>query len=114
MLGCSYAWSTGLKDNETFQYLLEKYTGRKVFNRAIRGYGIQHALYYLKHNIELLKNQNDYTTPKYVIYTFIEDHIFRLLKPNDFFDIYLMFYKYDKNKNELVENKDKDILYWHS
>ena len=114
MYGCSFTTGVGLNDDETFAFYIQKYTQRKVYNRALAGYGIQHMLYHSKHNIDLLKQQNDFIEPEFIIYTFIEDHIHRLFKPNDFFDVYLMFYKYNKEKTKLVEISDKDLLYWHS
>ena len=68
----------------------------------------------MENTLPLFKQQPDYIEPGIIIYTFIEDHIYRLYKPNDFFDIYLMFYKYDKNKKMLKEFNEFDLYYWHS
>ena len=114
LFGCSFTFGAGLNDNETFSYKLSKYTGRNVYNRGLSGYGVQHMLYML--------NDSDYcflpppahsSRTQYIIYTFIENHIFRLYKANDYFDIYLMFYKYDKN-NKLKKYSEKDLWWWHS
>jgi hypothetical protein len=114
LYGCSYTYGVILKDNETFSYHLQKITKRLVYNRALQGYGIQHMLYLLENTIGLFKQHSDYIEPEIIIYTFIEDHVLRLYQPNDFFDIYLMFYKYDKDKKYLKEFNEFDIYYWHS
>lgn len=114
LFGCSFAVGVGLEDNKTFEYFLQKNTKRKVYNRALAGYGIQHMLYIVRNNLNILKNKKDFIPPEYAIYLFIENHIKRLYRPNDYFDLYLMFYKWNKNKTDLVEFSEKDILYWHS
>ena len=120
LFGCSFTFGAGLNDDETFSYKLSKYTRRNVYNRGIAGYGVQHMLYMLD-NADKFRNISDFynistyaaSQPMYIIYTFIGDHIYRLYKANDYFDIYLMFYKYDKNK-KLKKYSEKDLWWWHS
>lgn len=114
LYGCSYAMGVGLKDEETFGYFLQKLTGRKVYNRSLAGYGIQHMLYLVKNNINLLIKKENFIESEYAIYLYIENQIKRLYRPNDYFDIYLMFYKWNKDKTNLVEYKDIDMWFWHS
>lgn len=126
LYGCSYTFGVFLNDEECFSGRLSELTGRQVFNRGIPGYGIQHSLYHienklkdllLKYNIQLLKSpQNNVvqTEPYYVIYTFIEDHINRLYRTNDFSDKWLMYYKFSSKNNKLIPVNDFDMLFWHS
>lgn len=116
LYGCSFTYGVGLLPDENFSGQLLKNTNRLVYNRGISGYGIQHSLYHIENVLkELLdKNVSDKRPyPKQVIYTFIEDHVLRLYCPNDFFDSWLMFYKYSTN-NKLVELKEYDMWFWHS
>ncbi len=114
LYGCSFAVGVGLDDNKTFEYFLQKYSKRKVYNRALAGYGIQHMLYAVRNNLNILEQKEDFITPEYAVYLFIENHIKRLYRPNDYFDLYLMFYKWNNDKTDLIEFSEKDILYWHS
>lgn len=114
LYGDSFTFGSGLSDNQTFSYKLQNYTQRLVYNRGLAGYGIQHMLYLVLNNIEIMKQDKNFIEPEYVIYTFIEDHIHRICKSNDFFDRYLMYYKYNKDKTSLVQFSDFDLLYWHS
>lgn len=114
LYGCSFVWGAGLNDDETFSYHIKNITKRPVYNRGLLGFGIQHMLYMLRNNVDLMKQNEDFKNPEYIIYTFMEDHLYRLYKFNDYFDICLMFYKYNNDKTGLVEFTEKDILYWHS
>ena len=40
IMGCSFAYGAGLKDDETFSYKLGLETGRPVYNRSIMGGGL--------------------------------------------------------------------------
>lgn len=114
LYGCSYTWGSGLEEHETFSYKLQKYTNRLVYNRGLAGYGVQHMLYHIQYLLKDFSSTNNFIKPNIVIYTFIEDHIYRLYKPNDYFDIFLMYYKYDKNRNRIKKINDFDIWFWHS
>ncbi len=73
-IGCSYTYGTLLKKTQTLPYKIHKLTGRTVYNRGIEGAGPQVALYDI--------SQDDFKTQvpnaKYIIYTFIWDHMLRL------------------------------------
>lgn len=115
LYGCSYTNGVWLEDDENFSGRIRRLTKRLVYNRGLSGYGIQHSLFHIENNLKvLLSKHNSNAYPKYVIYTFIEDHINRLYCPNDYFDNWLMYYKYDKKLNKLVEISDLDIAFWHS
>ena len=74
LLGCSFTYGEGLKDNETFSYKLSKLTKRPVYNYGLRGLGLQEAIYLiLKNHIQIKE------PPEYIIYTYIGDHEERLL-----------------------------------
>lgn len=127
LYGCSFTACVQLSDDECISGILTKLTGRPVYNRGLAGYGIQHSLYHiennlkdllLKYNIQLLNsihyNNFPKSEPHYVIYTFIEDHVTRLYKPCDFFDKWLMFYKFSSKNNKFIPVNDFDMLFWHS
>lgn len=119
IFGCSYAYGAWLKEQETFSYQLQNYTNNIVINRAFSGWGIQHMLFQLRKNdfsssFDSLKNKITQNDIKYVIYVFIEDHIRRLYIPCSYFDDKFIFYKLNKNNNQLFEKNDIDNLYWHS
>ena len=114
LYGCSFTFGSGLNDNQTLSFKLQKETNRIVYNKGLAGYGIQHMLYHVQYQLENLLNKKKLEEPEFVIYTFIDDHIFRLYKPNDFFDKYAMFYKYDKKNTRLIPISDFDFLFWSS
>ncbi len=103
LFGCSYTYGEFLKDNETFSSVLHKYTNKPVFNFGVSGTSPTEILYALK-NIELFKN---IPAPKYVIYTYIQDHRHRLYSP-----IYshLTNYKLSKKDNEYFLKEYQNIL----
>lgn len=129
LYGCSYTACVWLSDEECLSGILQKETGRPVFNRGLAGYGIQHSLYHiennlkdllLKYNSQLLKSLHNNNLPQnlhlgnepyYVIYTFIEDHVNRLYKPCDFFDKWLMFYKFSSKNNKFIPVNDFDMFF---
>ncbi len=115
LYGCSFTNGVFLENDENFSGQIRKLTKRLVYNRGLSGYGIQHSLFHIENNLKvLLSKHNNNGYPKYVIYTFIEDHINRLYHTNDYFDNWLMYYKYDKEQNKLTEISDFDIAFWHS
>ena len=74
IFGCSFAYGSGLSDNQTLSYKLAKIMHVPVFNRAIGGAGVQHMLWQLRNEpfLDTIKN------PKYVIYVWIDGQIHRL------------------------------------
>lgn len=80
LVGCSYTYGLALSENETFSYLLSKYTGRDVYNLGIGGRSPRTILYLMRENFNytktnLLKNNLNI---EYIIYTYIPDHKRRL------------------------------------
>lgn len=76
LCGCSFTWGEALKYNETVSYQLADLTGRPVYNRAGRGWGVAQFLY-------LTSRDDFYNTvsePEYLIYIYIEDHLNRIDK----------------------------------
>ena len=78
LFGCSYIYGYKIPENNFFSYLLAKYTKRPVYNRAKDAVGTAVMLYQLQ-------NEDFYKLfpkpPKYVIYTFLNDHIRRMYFP---------------------------------
>ena len=73
LCGCSFTWGESLEYNETVSYQLADLTGRPVYNRAGRGWGLSQFLY--------LTGRDDFYNipePEYLIYIFIEEHRNRL------------------------------------
>lgn len=98
--GCSYAYGAALKDNEHLGYLLSEYLKCPVYNYALEARGIQHALYIIKHQNQILP------PPKYAILVYIDDHIRRLYMTCMKIDPYY-FLDYEEKNGMLVEKKDK-------
>lgn len=73
LCGCSFTWGEGFEYNETVSYQLANLTGRPVYNRAGRGWGLSQFLY--------LTGRDEFYNipePEYLIYIFIEEHRNRL------------------------------------
>lgn len=98
IFGCSYAYGHSLFQNETFSHQLGKITGYRIYNRAISGCSAQHMLYQAE-------NEDFYNLmpkPKYVIFVFMPDQIFRTYL-SCFFDNSI-YYKKTKNNNLVIRN----------
>ncbi len=113
IFGCSYAYGYIFENEQTISYVLSKYSKRPIYNRAINGFGIQHAIYQLR-------DENIYndikTKPKYVFFVLMDclGHLSRLYNtafPNILSDEY--FLTYEKRGNELVEKKPFLNLYFN-
>lgn len=108
--GCSFTHGTGLEDQDTISALFSKLTGRSVYNRAGRGFGLNQFLYQA-HRGDIYKQMPE---PEYIIYTFIYDHLHRMDKfkmaPDD-----IAFQPAYKIKNgSLIEIKPKFYNYLYS
>lgn len=102
ILGCSFAWGSEIKRNETFTYKLSEQTKRPVYNYAIPGFGIQAAYYCLKNIIP----KDNIKTPEAIIYVFIEDHVRRFYSPYNFgASKYIKYVDYKEKNGEMIENK---------
>ncbi len=109
-MGCSFTYGSGIEDNETLAYKLQKLTMRKTYNRGYPATGIQHVLLQLQ-NSEFFNNKQIISPPpEYFIYVFISDHMRRLyLNYFDFsyfsFINTLKYIKYEKSiNNQLTLN----------
>ncbi len=77
IFGGSFGYGFLLDKEQSFSYKLSKLTNTSVYNRSIPSYGIQIVPYMLeKYNLEKEITPN----PKYIIYVFIDNHIFRLYR----------------------------------
>ena len=76
LFGCSFAYGTFLKNNQTFSYKLSKLTKRNVYNMALEACGIQYMYYFLSD--ENFYNDFSSNPPQYVIYLYIPSHLQRL------------------------------------
>ncbi len=73
IFGCSYAYGSDLANNDTFSYNLGMHLqSYKIYNRARNGWTTSHMLYQLEN-----KDFSDVPNVKYVIYTYIFEHISR-------------------------------------
>ncbi len=115
-IGCSFVYGTGLLDEDTFAARLQRYTHRKVYNRGMYRWGVQHVLYQLTNDEFFTKIR----PPEYIIYVFIDDHIRRMhinFFDKEFSDKYLQYEKYNgaliqKNPNvELLDYLKVTLLY---
>ena len=96
ILGCSYSYGLFLEEKKSPHHILSELTQRPVFNYSLPGKGFQHSLYILQNKI-LDKKMS---SPKYVIYFMMNDHIRRMYSPVMFSDLYGQpVYKLDKNSN---------------
>lgn len=112
IFGCSYAQGYIFENEETISYVFSKYSKRPIYNRARNSWGIQHMLYQLQNDKEMLEQIKN---PKYVFYVLIEGigHFERLYCtnfPNIMEDNYYFTYKVKNGK--LVERKPLFGLYY--
>lgn len=108
LLGRSYVYGYGLKDNETISYLLAEETKRPVYNRAIPAAGLQHIYFQVCRDDFAVESK---TAPAFVIYLLCYNcDIDRLLAKSIFSVEFTIEYFRDKtNKNgDLII--DKGIL----
>jgi len=124
LFGCSFAYGSHLKDNETLSYFLSKYSKRIVYNRAFSGWGTQGMLYQtekpdfvssLKYSIMPENTEKpDFNNIEYAVYVYMGDHLRRQFISCMYFDDKLLFYKYNKKTDRLERKSNFDNLYWHS
>ncbi|MBQ4078391.1 hypothetical protein IJD15_04345 [bacterium] len=99
VLGCSYAYGQGLKDEETFSYLLSEYTNRPVISFAHCGsQGVE--------NLIIAKNyekQDRLKSADYFIYVYMHDHINRFFSFDNISTNYNSFFKTTNIENLLLK-----------
>lgn len=95
--GGSYAWGCSLERNQTFPYMLSKYTGKTVYNAALPGMGNASMLY----RLGLEKRRNPKINADTIIYICINDHLRRnlMFTPNTLFNEFSAKYNLDKDNN---------------
>lgn len=80
LFGCSFAYGVNKQGDtpleDSFGYILSKYTKRPVYNRAFPSWGVQHMYYQLEKG----KIFDELPEPEYVIYVYIADHFRRTQK----------------------------------
>ncbi len=83
LLGCSYTYGHGLNKNQTFQYKLSNLTNTNVFNYGIPSGGPRESLHLLRNkdflDENLVINNTQINNVEYFIYTYISDHLTRLI-----------------------------------
>ncbi len=110
--GGSYAYGCSIERNETFPYLLSKYTGKTVYNEALPGLGTSSMLY----RLGLEKNRNPKINADTVIYVVIDDHLRRNLMytPNILFNEFCTKYSLDKDNNLKMTKYSKIKYFFYS
>lgn len=73
ILGCSFSWGLGVKNEDTYSEQLKQRLGVTTVNLAMGGYGSIQSLQRLQRNLDL--------RPKVVIYAFIQAHLARNVSP---------------------------------
>ena len=109
-MGCSFTYGDGLDEDETVSAIMAKLTGRPVYNRGGRGWGLS-QFYYQSKLSQLYKTVKE---PEYIIYTYISQQSGRLDKYK--IEPYCVEFqpKYKIVKGKLKEQKPKffDHLYF--
>lgn len=107
LFGCSVTYGFLLNDNQTFSYKLSNYTNRTVYNRGFPGTSVPFMYYQLKStNIK-----KDIPDAEYIIYTFIDAHLDRLLRyRSDSFNSILNV-KYKLVNGKLIEEKPLSTVF---
>ena len=75
--GCSYTWGDGLAATETISSQFAVLTGRPVYNRAGKGWGLDQFLYQSERDDFYNSVKEE---PEYIFYIFIDDHVNRIDK----------------------------------
>lgn len=105
LLGCSYTYGTGLKENEVFSSILFKETNRTIYNLGITSGSPAEALYLLR-NPQIRKEiVGDEEPIEFVIFTYIPGHEKRL-----FTDTKVPKFKAIKKDTQLVP-ANSDLLF---
>lgn len=75
-IGCSFAYGALLEDKQTFAYKLHELTGRTTYNKGVCATGPQMVYRQLSDE----NFMNEVPDAEYVIYIFIQDHLFRQIR----------------------------------
>lgn len=103
LFGCSFIYNSHPVFNESNRStnIFAQYTGRPVYNRGRDGFGPPSILFQVEHE-NFYKQIKE---PKYIIYTFIEDHVKRIYLPANvtLIDSYDILYKEKDSKLNRVK-----------
>lgn len=107
IFGCSFGYGHLLKKEQSFSYKLSKLAKRNVYNRSIPSLGVQYFPYIMK-NFDIEKTV---TNPEYIIFVFIDNHIYRLYRyfyedVEAFKDI-----RYKSVNNKLTQINDRNNIF---
>lgn len=93
IMGCSFAYGLGLKEDDTLAAQLSSSTNRIVYNLGVIGSSPREMLYILRNDSlrnELFGNRTDF---EYIIYPYISHHLFRLYNQIKLFSLSPTFRK---------------------
>ena len=106
LAGCSFTHGSHLNDNETFSYFLSNYLNRSVYNWGICSGSPREMLYILQNKKLLSYLTENNPDIKYVIYTYLPDHLNRLL-----YDFYIVSpYYYPVNNYTMLKYKKRNPI----
>lgn len=94
VFGCSYSYGHGLKNEQSFPYLLSEYTKRPVLNLSKCGTdaldGLKSLDIYMQNSDRKIKNPD---SADYLVYMYMYDHINRYLARPRLIEFYEDFFK---------------------
>lgn len=107
LMGCSYIYGLFYENEHTPHYKLSELTKRPVFNYAIPGKGLQHALFVVSNKLYDSRMKK----PEYFIYVMMDDHVRRMYTQVMFNDNFAQpVYKID-NFGKITLKNEKFPLY---
>ena len=93
IMGCSFAYGLGLKEDETLAAQLSSSTDRIVYNLGVIGGSPREMLYILRNDKLRQELFGDRTDFEYIIYPYIAHHLFRLYNQIKLFSLSPTFRK---------------------
>jgi len=115
--GCSYIYGVNEKEENSIPCVINKITGRTTVNKGFPGGSIINTLIYLTDDsfYDIYKNKT-VPEPEYVIYTYIHDHLERIVSPYKVFfsskDLkYEIMPKIEYKNGEFKTVKRSSLLY---
>ena len=110
ILGCSFAYGQYLNDKQIFSSKLSEINKQPVYNRALPGYGLQHAYYQTTQ--EYFYNQVPPCNT--VVYVFIDDHFRRMLGEEFYITYFAMYLHYTyKDDKFILDNYDNPFFLFY-
>lgn len=106
LLGCSFAWGSGLNDNEKFGYLISKYTDRLVYNMGWCAMGPEAMLFQVENEEVNNYIKQHSAPPEYAIYVYISSHMLRMYDNKyALHEFNTLRLGYNQRKGRLILNK---------